>query len=175
MILKAHPSRTESTPPKKNRAHPTPDTPDTSGYFVLLHQHEFHGKCFFHTQFALQLASTGEYSYENVKKYFTTKRTRDKKTIFMYNHLYFPINYNASHWLLIEYDVTESELKVYDSWPGGKAAVELPNTSQMSIGDYIRTSAHLRTSCETMLFIQLAQSKTTGGIAACTCVCLDTT
>jgi len=29
MILKAHPSRTESTPPKKNRAHPTPDTPDT--------------------------------------------------------------------------------------------------------------------------------------------------
>jgi hypothetical protein len=50
-----------------------------SGYFILLHQHEFHGKGFFHTQFALQLASTGKYNYDNVKKYHMTKRTGIRK------------------------------------------------------------------------------------------------
>jgi Ulp1 family protease len=109
-----------------------------SGYFILLHQHEFPKEGFFHTQFALQLAPNGKYNYENVVKYHTTKRTRNKKTIFMYNHLYFPINHNASHWLLIEYDVEMSELKVYDSWPGGKATVWVGRIAQYIADEYWR-------------------------------------
>ena len=107
-----------------------------SGYFILLHQHEFPKKGFFHTQFALQLAPNGKYNYENVVKYHTTKRTRNKKTIFMYDRLYIPINQNASHWISIEYDVEKSVLQVYDPWPRGEAAVWVDRIVQYIADEY---------------------------------------
>jgi Ulp1 family protease len=110
-----------------------------SGYFVLLHQHEFHGKCFFHTIFALQLMSNGEYCYENVKNYHnTTKRRKNVTPIFKYNHLYFPINQNASHWILIEFDVKKWVLQVYDPWPNGEAAVWVDRIAQYIADEYWR-------------------------------------
>jgi len=87
-----------------------------SGFFLLLRQQEFKGKYFFRTQFALQVVKDGKYCYTEVERYFSTKRTRTKKKIFMYDHVYFPINQDNSHWILIEFVVATSVLNVYDSW-----------------------------------------------------------
>jgi Ulp1 family protease len=88
--------------------------------------------------FAAQLVENGEYTYENAKRYFGMKRTSHKKNIFMYNHVFFPINKGDSHWILINYDTKEELINVYDPWPGVESQVWVDRITQYICDEYQR-------------------------------------
>jgi Ulp1 family protease len=109
-----------------------------SGYYMLLQEKGLKKKYFFHTMFAAQLVENGQYTYENAQKYFGTKRRSHKPNIFMYDHLFFPINKGNSHWILINYDREEELINVYDPWPRGKSPVWVDRITQYLSDEYKR-------------------------------------
>jgi hypothetical protein len=109
-----------------------------SGYYMLLQEQGLENKYFFHTMFAAQLVKDGTYTYENAQKYFGTKRRSHLRNIFMYDHLFFPINKGGSHWLLIHYSRKEELISVYDPWPRGKSPVWVDRITQYLSDEYER-------------------------------------
>ena len=105
---------------------------------MLLQEKGLKKKYFFHTMFAAQLVKDGKYTYENAQKYFGTKRRSHLRNIFMYDHLFFPINKGGSHWLLIHYSRKEELISVYDPWPRGKSPVWVDRITQYMADEYDR-------------------------------------
>jgi hypothetical protein len=109
-----------------------------SGYYMLLQEQGLENKYFFHTMFAAQLVKDGTYTYENAQKYFGTKRRSHLRNIFMYDHLFFPINKGGSHWFLINYDAKEELINVYDPWPHVESQVWVDRITQYLSDEYER-------------------------------------
>jgi hypothetical protein len=111
-----------------------------SGYFMLLQEKGFNKKYFFHTMFAAQLVKNGTYTYENAQRYFGTKRRRHLPNIFMYDHVFFPINKGGYHWILIKYDAAKDKelINVYDPWRTGKSPVWVDRITQFLSDEYER-------------------------------------